>query len=184
MEIALKKRLPSWCVLALVCLIVAGILSVVSCITDEPIALRAQEKAFAARREAFAAADEFKPMELDADSSVDECFEAYKDGELAGYVAKITVTGCQGPIEIQAGFDLDARIQAISCGGQKFAETSGLGAKVKEHKFRDQFSGLTAPVAIGETVDAVTGATISSSAVVNGVNTAGEFIEKIIRAET
>ena len=178
----MKKKLPSWGVLAIVCLIVAGILSVVSCITDEPIALRAQEKAFAARQEAFALADEFVPMELEEGSGVDECYEAYTAGELAGYVAKITVTGCQGPIEIQAGFDLEGRIQAISCGGQKFAETSGLGAKVKEHGFRDQFSGLKAPLELGGGINAVTGATISSGAVVEGVNTAGEFVGKIIDA--
>ncbi|MDO4982831.1 MAG: FMN-binding protein [Eubacteriales bacterium] len=176
----MKKKIPSWGILALVCLIVAGVLSVVSCITDEPIALRAQEKAFAARQEAFALADEFVQMELEDGCAVDACYEAYKAGKLVGYVAQITVSGCQGPIEIQAGFDLDGEIQAISCGGQKFSETSGLGAKVKEHAFRDQFSGLAVPVALGETIDAVTGATISSTAVVDGVNAAGDFVGSLL----
>lgn len=178
MRIELKIKMPSWAVLAIICLIVAGVLGLVNYVTYEPIALRAQEKAFAARQEAFSEANEF--VEMAEDSRVDACYEAYRDGDQVGYVVQLTVAGCQGPIEIQAGFDMEGKIQSISCGGQKFAETSGLGARVKESKFRDQFAGLFVPVALGEEIDSVTGASVSSGAVVNGVNAAGAYVQELL----
>ena len=110
---------------------------------------------------------------------MDACFEAY-GGELIGYVTQLTVTGCQGPVEVLTGFDLNGSILAVQPGGQSFKETPGLGSKVQEAKFRDQFAGLSVPLKLKENVDAVSGATISSASVVSAVNASGYFLQKLV----
>ncbi len=176
----MKKKLPSWLVLTIIGVVVAAMLGSVDMLTRDKIARNAEEQAIRDRQAVFAAADEFRPVELAEGSAVDACFEAYQGGELVGYVTQLTVTGCQGPVEVLTGFDLDGRIVAMQPGGQKFKETPGLGSKVQEPKFRDQFVGLTTPLKFKEGVDAVSGATISSSSVLSAVNTSGYFVNEII----
>ena len=49
-------------------------------------------------------------------------------------------------------------------------ETAGFGQKCGEEEFTAQFIGKTLPVTLGEDVDAVAGATITSTAVVDALN--------------
>ncbi len=176
----MKFRVPSWLILAIISVTVGGLLGIVNELTEGPIAQRAIESANAARQACFAQADDFEALEVSADSGVDSCYAAMVNGELAGYVAQVTVTGFGGPVEIHVGMDLDQVITGINVGGSKFAETPGLGAKAKDDDFTAQFTGLTIPTQLGEGVDAITGATITSGAVSSGVNKAGYFIRDII----
>ena len=124
-------------------------------------------------------ADEFVQLDVAADSGVDYCYEAKKGGETIGYVAKATADGYGGKIEVTVGIDNNGMITGISCGGSGFSETPGLGAKVKEAKFSDQFAGMSAPVSItkdGGTVDSVTAASRSSRAVCKAVNAACDYV--------
>ena len=176
----MKFRVPSWLVLMLISVTVGGLLGIVNELTEGPIQQRAIEAANAARQECFAEAEAFEALEVSPDSGVDAAYAAMVNGELAGYVAKVTVTGFGGPVEIHVGMDLEQVITGITVGGSKFAETPGLGAKAKEPDFTAQFAGLTIPTQLGEGVDAITGATITSGAVSSGVNKAGYFIRDLI----
>ncbi len=177
----MKMRIPPWAILLLICVVVGGALGVVNNMTEGPIAQQAVEAANAARRTSFADADSFEEMELAADSGADTCYMAMKDGQLAGYVAQVTVTGFGGPIEIHVGMDLEQNITGINVGGSKFSETPGLGDRARETEFTEQFVGLTIPTQLGsDGLDAITGATITSGAVSSGVNKAGYFIRDLI----
>ena len=176
----MKFQVPAWAILLVICIVVGAALGVVNGLTEGPIAQRAIEAANEARRSSFSEADAFEEMELSADSGVDACYAAMKDGQLIGYVARVTVTGFGGPVEIHVGMDLNQTITGITVGGSKFAETPGLGAKAKEEDFTAQFTGLTIPTQLGEGVDAITGATITSGAVSSGVNKAGYYIRDVI----
>ena len=176
----MKFTVPGWLRLAIISIIVGAMLGVVNKLTEGPIAQRAIETADAARRTCFTAADSFEEVELSPDSGVDSCYAAIKDGELAGYVAQVTVTGFGGPIEIHVGMDMEQTITGINVGGSDFAETPGLGAKAKDDDFTNQFTGLTIPTQLGNGLDAITGATITSGAVSSGVNKAGYFIRDLI----
>ena len=178
--IPLKFRLPAWSILLIICIAVGGALGFVNSLTAGPIAQQAIEKANIARQSCFAEADTFEEVPLNPDSGMDSCYAALKDGQLVGYVAQATVTGFGGPIEIHVGMDLDMTITGISVGGSGFAETPGLGAKSKDPDFTNQFTGLTIPTQLGNGVDAITGATITSGAVSSGVNKAGYFIRDLI----
>ena len=176
----MKLRLPPWAILLLICVVVGGALGVVNDLTKGPIAQQAVEAANAARRASFPDADSYEELELAPDSGADACFTAMKDGQLVGYVAQVTVTGFGGPIEIHVGMDLEQTITGINVGGSKFSETPGLGDKAREPEFQAQFTGLTIPTQLGNGVDAITGATITSGAVSSGVNKAGYFIRDMI----
>ena len=173
---AAHKSLPVWLTLSLVCIIAAGVLALTNTITAGPIAAGAEARTLASMQAAFPSADAFSELETGDGAPVDFCFEAYENGKLTGHVVQITVTGCKGPIEILSGYDTDGRITTFSCGGTGFQETAGLGAKVKDESFRAQFSGKSIPVSYSDdSIDAVTGATISSNAVLDGINTAGYY---------
>ena len=49
-------------------------------------------------------------------------------------------------------------------------ETAGLGQKCADEEFTSQFIGKVLPVKLGEDVDAVSGATITSTVVVDALN--------------
>ena len=176
----MKTRFPPWAVLLIICVLVGGILSMANALTEGPITQHAAEAADAARIACFPDADSFAQMELGADSGVDACYTALKDGEPVGYVAQVTVSGFGGPVEIHVGMDLNKTITGVNVGGSKFAETPGLGAKAKDPDFQAQFTGLTVPTQLGNGVDAITGATITSGAVSSGVNKGGYFIQDLI----
>ena len=96
-----------------------------------------------------------------------------KDGKKVGEVYLVTIQGYSGEIKLKVGIDLERKITGIKI--LESFETPGLGAKIKEKKFLDQFQGkdkeklyLRKKNPSGE-IDSITGATISSSAVVNAI---------------
>ena len=176
----MKKQLPPWLVLSGIAILVAAVLGGVNHMTEGKILQNALEQAERDRKVVFAAADEFRPVELDEDSDVDALYEAYGNGTLLGYLTELTVTGCQGPIEVMTGFDTAGSIVGVNAGGSDFSETPGLGARVQEPEFLGQFPGLSIPLKLKEDVDSVSGATISSASVVSAVNTSGYYLNSIL----
>jgi RnfABCDGE-type electron transport complex G subunit len=122
--------------------------------------------------------------QAEAAQGIDLAYAGKKDGETVGYSAQVTVKGFGGNIQVTVGMDMTGAITGVSVGGPEFAETPGLGAKTQEPAFTDQFKTKTAPVVLGTDVDAVSGATVSSTAVTNGVNTASEFLKGLIGLST
>lgn len=173
------KKLPAWAILTLIAAVAALLLGATNGVTSPIIQEGAIAQAEATRTSLFASADSFSPMDLPEGSKLDNCYEAISGGNVVGHVAQITVNGFGGPIEIMVGMDEAGMITGLSVGGANFAETAGLGARAKEPKFTDQFAGVTAPAELGKDIDAITGATISSSAVVNGVNEIAAYIETL-----
>jgi electron transport complex protein RnfG len=101
----------------------------------------------------------------------DEVYMIYQDGEKSGYAFIASGSGYGGDIDILVGLDSDFKIKDISIITQ--TETPGLGARITESTFTDQFKGLSADeIALRSNngmIDAITGATISSKAVVDTV---------------
>ena len=95
-----------------------------------------------------------------------------------GYALEVESNGFNGPITMMVGVSTEGQVLGISIVSQ--TETAGLGAVSAAktsagQKFRDQYAGKSGPLAVnkdGGTVDAITGATITSRAVTAGVNAA------------
>jgi len=92
-----------------------------------------------------------------------------------GIVFRVFPQGYGGPIPIMVGLDLEGSITGIriASAAEGLKETPGLGVKITEPDFRDQFIGKTLENILikkdGGDIDAITAATISSRAVCNGI---------------
>lgn len=112
-----------------------------------------------------------------------EIYPAKKDNEIVGYaVNTYTKKGFSGNISLMAGFKPDGTIITISILDQK--ETPGLGTKMTESKFKDQFNEKN-PSQFklkvkkdGGPVDAISAATISSRAFCDAVQRAYNTLQK------
>jgi len=112
-----------------------------------------------------------------------EVYPAKKDSAVVGYAVKTyTSKGFSGNISLIAGFKPDGSIINIAVLEQK--ETPGLGTKMTEPKFKDQFNGknpsqfnMTVKKDGGQ-VDAITAATISSRAFCDAVQRAYNTLQK------
>ena len=81
----------------------------------------------------------------------------------------LTVKGFNGgDIAINVTLDDQGTVTALTVDAS--SETEGLGQKASEEAFTSQFIGKTAPFVLGEDLDTVSGATITSAAVVNALN--------------
>ena len=102
-----------------------------------------------------------------------------------GYAVEVTPGGFDNTITMMVGADRDGKVLGISI--ISHTETAGLGAVAAAgtpagEAFRAEFEGATGSVAVtkdGGSVDAITGATITSRAVCGGVNAALECIAKM-----
>lgn len=177
-------------IILLVITLVAGLLlGLVYQITKEPIAKereRAKEEAY---KEVFAQADSFEEIPLDGQSSreflkngwdaaIDEAMRVYDaDHQPIGYVLTITDhEGYGGDIQFAMGVKSDGTLNGISF--LSISETAGLGMKAKEDDFKEQFSDKQVEnfqytkngAKEDKEIDAISGATITTNAVTNGVN--------------
>ena len=125
-------------------------------------------------------AESFERLTLDATDGLEMAYTVLRGGETLGYTAKQTVQGYAGPIELIVGIRTDATLAGIHVGGKEFKETEGLGAKAKEPEFTDQFVGKKVPLTLGSDVDGITGATVTSKAIVEGVNAVSEHMKQYL----
>lgn len=163
------KRLPAFLILTIITLVAAVLLALTDDVTRGPIAAASLGEADAARKAVLASAESF--TQLEAPQGVDSLYEGLAGGQGVGHAATVTVPGFAGPVEITLGVDSNHAITGLSVGGSAFAETAGLGDKARQPEFTDQFLGKALPVTLNGDVDAISGATITSRAVVDGVNT-------------
>ena len=99
-------------------------------------------------------------------------------GSDIGYAVLVEPNGFGGAISMMVGVDKEGKILGVSI--ISHAETPSLGAIAADktsagENFRNQFIGQTGTLAVGQTVEAISGATITSKAVTEGVNAAVAF---------
>ena len=95
-----------------------------------------------------------------------------------GFAIEVKPSGFDNTITMMVGVDMDGKVLGISI--ISHTETAGLGAVAAAEtpageNFRNQFVGQSGSVSVtkdGGTLDAITGATITSRAICNGVNAA------------
>ncbi|MCF7873665.1 MAG: RnfABCDGE type electron transport complex subunit G [Candidatus Omnitrophica bacterium] len=111
-------------------------------------------------------------------------WKLYQDNELAGYATIASGQSYSGEIKMMVVIDLALeKIKGIEI--IESSETPGLGSKIQEKYFKDQFKNLNVKKPISYTkekptklnqIQAITGATISSKSVVKILN---KEIEKL-----
>ncbi len=173
--------------LTLIALVSSALLGFVYEFTKEPIALSNLNKKLNAIKQVVPEFTNNPNDEMyrlptgDGDSL--EVYPAKKDNAIVGYaVNTFTSKGFSGKISLIAGFKPDGTIINITVLEQK--ETPGLGTKMTESEFKDQFNDKNPSEFIlkvkkdGGPVDAITAATISSRAFCDAVQRAYNTLQK------
>ena len=101
-------------------------------------------------------------------------FPARKGGKTFAVALEGKGKGFHGLIGVMVGMSRDG--QLLDIGITSHSETPGVGSKVAEASFTDQFKGL--PGEKGLKIDAITGATYSSKGVMSAVNQAIGYVNK------
>ena len=176
--------------LLVTCVVVAAALGGVNSITKDKIAAINKEKTEIAMKAVVADPDNTTfsdkltltdEMTAAAGSvTLDSVYEAQVGGATVGYAIKVVSSGSQGKIEMMVGVDAEGAVTGVSI--VKNAETAGIGSKVMTNMptangvgVLSQFEGKTAAggtLTVGANVDAISGATVSTRGVTNGVNAA------------
>ena len=108
--------------------------------------------------------------------AVNEALDQQADAEEAAAAVveerSAKAQGFGGEVAVKIGLDAEGKIAAIEIGDESFNETRAFGGKAQEPEFYEQFIGQTGPFTLGENIDAITGATMTSQAVVDAVNEA------------
>lgn len=167
----LKNILLPTVALTVICALLGAALAFTNSLTADKIAQQDAEKQAEAMKKAMPAYS----YELLSESDGCTVYQAIM-GEPIGYVVLSSANGYGGKIEVIVGIDIGGTIygiEIVSCDD----ETAGLGQRVKEDEFKNQFSGIKGKVEFGENADAITGATISSKAVRDAVNKALDVFE-------
>lgn len=107
-------------------------------------------------------------------------------GAEIGYIVKAQAAGYGGNVVVVIGVDSDLKVTGISF-PETLPETAGLGQRALEPAFYEQFAGKGMNLSVkkgggaGESeIDAISGATMTSTAVVNSTNAATEFVKNYI----
>lgn len=196
----MKSMIKNTIVIVIITIIAGALLGGVYTLTQEPIALQKEKTKQAACQKVFAEAEHFQVKEYAPEKiqsvldiagfdqeAINEVFEACnQNGEKIGYVFSVTTKeGYGGDINFMMGVNLDGVLNGIEI--ISISETAGLGMKAKEPEFMNQFSGkkvlqfsLTKSGAAQDyEIDALSGATVTSNAMVNGVNAGMAFYNSI-----
>ena len=166
--------------LFVICIVSGGVLGVVYNATKEPIAAAETAKKTEAIKNVLPEFNELKEtMVMSALEDVEIPFYLAYDADnnfIGAAVETFTNKGFSGNISLMVGILADGTLKNISV--LQHAETPGLGSKMTEPTFKDQFNDKKADsfnIKVkkdGGDVDAITAATISSRAFCDAVNRA------------
>ena len=114
---------------------------------------------------------------------INEVMVGMSEGTAAGYVISVTTKdGYEGNITLSVGLSTDGTVNGIAF--TELNETAGMGMLCGEPEFKDQFCGVKTDAFLlnksgasqaDHEIDSVSGASTSSGAIVNAVNTALDF---------
>lgn len=152
--------------LVVVTVVAAGLLAGVDMITAPVIAERQEEDYRSALQEYFPDMADFKTEVLDEDS-FDLVYNAA--GDLLGVMASTSVQGYDDLISYNLAVDQEGLILGIRI--VEHTETQGVGDVIDKPEFQNQFLGKNCldPLQRGEDVDTVSGATISTSSMIDSM---------------
>lgn len=163
--------------LLIITALVAAALAGVNAITKEAIAANQARKTQQALAIVLPEVSQLEKMELIGDTGMVNA--VYVSGD--SYAVEVAPNGFAGAVTMMVGIHA-GKVTGISI--INHGETPSLGAEAaaknaKGESFRSQFVGQSGTLAVGDQIDALSGATITSKAVTDGVNAALEFVKTL-----
>lgn len=196
----MKKIMHDTMILFVICIISGLLLGLAHEVTYPITAARKAEEKAQSYRDIYVDADHFEDeeriqdlLENQADAlsaagisgaTISDCMTVYDaSGNVIGYAMSVATSGKVGGMVTAVCYSLDGTVLGIKI--LESSETAGLGSKAEEPAFTDQFAGKmvdsfktvkAAASADGE-IEAISGATITTDAVVLAANAAIVFAE-------
>ncbi len=175
-------------VLFVISVIVALLLAFTNSVTKDKIAENIKQEQNVAKKEVLPGASTFTELAYQDESGLVRGLFEGKDagGKTIGWCVNVAPNGYGGAIDIMVGVLDGGVISSIKV--VSHSETAGLGAKVQEPKFASQFAGKTGEKSISviksgtpkeHEIVAISGATITSTAVKDGVNAAMSVVRHL-----
>jgi len=167
--------------LLLITALTAAALAGVNAVTAERIAEAKAEKTRQAIQKVLDGATDFAQVEFTDDTDLVKTVYA----SASGYAVEVAPSGFGGTVTMMVGIGSDGKVLGVQI--ISHTETPGLGAIAGAatsagEKFRDSFVGLSGSVSVskdGGDADTISGATITSRAIADGVNAALACVSKL-----
>ncbi len=160
-------------VLTAICLITSALLAYTNDLTAEKITDNNIKTANEAKAIVLADAENFDDLKQgDIEYSVGKD----ASGATVGYVFSTSAKGYGGDVKIMVGVDTEGKVTGVKT--LELSETPGLGMNAEKEDWLAQFVGKVADIGVNKNnpgeneIKALTGATITSKAVTQAVNTA------------
>lgn len=196
----MNKIIKDTLILMVITLVSGLLLGMVYEITKEPIKKQEEEQKIAACQNVFSDASSFEQIEeietlaqqslqaveMEGKAQIDEALKAVgEDGSTLGVVIQVTSKeGYGGDIQFTMGVQNDGTVNGISI--LFISETAGLGMRANTEEFKSQFAEknvdafvYTKSASQENEIDALSGATITTNAVTDGVNAGLSFFRTL-----
>ena len=187
----MNKMIKNTCILTVITLVAGCLLGLVYEVTKAPIAKAKEADKQAAYQKVLPEADSFEAyadfdeqsaasilQDAGYDADITEVAQAMdNNGSVIGYVISVTShEAYAGDLSLSVGILNDGTVKGVEM--LSISETAGLGMRANTDAFKDQFkdknvdkfeytkTGATAD----DQIDALSGATITTNAMTNGVN--------------
>ncbi len=156
--------------LTAICAAAAILLAAVNYFTSDKIASAAEAAALSSVTSIFdssVAVEKLDHTEF-ANEALSDVYLVTKDGALRGYAASVSPSGFGGAIDLMVGVSSSGEVVGVRV--ISMSETPGLGSKVGADSFLSRFTGKSGTLTAGEEIEVISGASISSKAVISGVS--------------
>ena len=170
-------------ILFAITLVLGFLLSIVKNLTDIPIKRaneEAKKRAYSEVCVGYNSSDDVTNDYIDAVSGNADVTSVLiakdSNNQNLGYIIQLTTKGYGGDIEVIVGFDNNKNVTGIAF-PTALQETPGLGMRITEEPFKSSFNGKNGSNI--STVDTLSGATISSSAVKGAITMATQIVDKM-----
>jgi len=175
--------------LAIICAIAAAALAAVNQMTQKAIAINSQKELTESLKIIYPQAERFEQIGItgttpespteNKEFTLLDLYQAFQRNETIGYVFKVESRGYGGQIV----FLIAVSTQNNTMIGMKVLEhqeTPGLGSEITSPHFQNQFKGksLSDRFEINQDIQAISGATISSRAVIRACQGVVTYLEK------
>jgi electron transport complex protein RnfG len=164
-----KEMLGVLLKLVVLSVVAATVLGAVYIPTQEQLKIYEQQQKELALIDVMPLADHFDPVKSGEDILYYRALDS--DNNLLGYSFFHDQSGSQSVITLAGGVDTEYKVTGVKI--MSHAETPGLGAKIVESAFTDQFKGVAeSDLMLSKNdglIDAITGASISSQAIIDGI---------------
>jgi electron transport complex protein RnfG len=176
-------------VLAVICLVSAAILGLINQVTVGPIAANTEKTVQESLRTVMPIDGDYEdvtdqysgdPVTVDVTGVSVPVKAVYKAADEGYVVETMSPNGFGGALDMMAGVDNEGNVTGIAI--ISHAETSGLGSKSTDPEWQAQFKGVNGTIGVtkdGYQINAITGSTITSRAVCDGVNAAIAVVETL-----